>query len=74
MTFGEYCRYFEAIVVKDGEKQIAPYDNPVYIEYTRLNWSRMNRWLKKGQLTEELKGVLKNIGSPTLDYYCRTLV
>lgn len=39
----------------------APYDNAAYLDYTKLNWSRMNRWLKKGVLSTTLIEVVKEI-------------
>lgn len=64
MTFQEYLSYFETLVGTPLEAQTAPYDNPDYIDYTRLNWSRMNRWLKKGDLSESLKRVIQEIQVP----------
>lgn len=64
MTFEEYHSYFEKIKKTPLDQQIQPYDNPDYLEYTKLNWSRMNRWLKNGKLTEEFKSVLQQIHSP----------
>lgn len=64
MTFQAYLDYFERIVTTPSEKQQAPYDNPDYIDYTRLNWSRMNRWLKTGILSQELKNTLRQINAP----------
>ncbi|MEO3402987.1 thioredoxin family protein [Mucilaginibacter sp. CAU 1740] len=39
----------------------APYDNPDYLNYTKLNWSRQQRWLKVGVLNTELTDVIENI-------------
>jgi len=64
MNFQEYRAYFEGIISKDSAEQTAPYDQPEYIDYTRLNWSRMNRWLKTGRLSEELKAAIKKINQP----------
>lgn len=30
-----------------------PYDNDRYLEYVKLNWSRIKRWNKTGELTKE---------------------
>ena len=38
-----------------------PYDKEDYRTYTKLNKSRQNRWLKKGELSEGLKTALNNI-------------
>jgi hypothetical protein len=64
MTFSEYKAYFETIVQKPTEEQVAPYDNPAYIDYTRLNWSRMNRWFKTGKLSTELSNLIADIRTP----------
>lgn len=61
MTFQEYFSDFETIVNTPLDEQNAPYDNPDYIDYTKLNWSRMNRWLKKGKLSEGLKSIIHQI-------------
>ncbi|MGK6349820.1 thioredoxin family protein [Parapedobacter sp. DT-150] len=62
MDFPAYLLEFERIV--DDPAPLAPYNNPAYMEYTRLNWSRMNRWLKKGELTELLTKLVKDISQP----------
>lgn len=59
MTFEQYQDYFQNIL--QSENHIEPYDNPEFINYTKLNWSRMNRWLKMGQLSEEIKNNLTQI-------------
>ncbi|WP_343670804.1 thioredoxin family protein [Chitinophaga sp.] len=64
MTFEEYYAYFESIIHKDPLLQEAPYDSPEYRDYTKLNWSRMNRWLKKGTLSDELLQVAQRINEP----------
>lgn len=64
MTFQDYLHYFRSIIEKSNEAQAAPYNNPDYIEYTRMNWSRMNRWLKTGKLSEELTTLIKGIREP----------
>lgn len=61
MTFQEYLHYFQQIIDTPNENQKSPYDNPDYIEYTRMNWSRMNRWLKTGKLSDELIAKVKAI-------------
>ncbi|QRQ99816.1 thioredoxin family protein [Dyadobacter sandarakinus] len=59
MTFQEYSQLFKSIVDQNIDAQAPPYDNPKYFEYTRLNWQRMNRWLKVGRL---LPGLSDTIG------------
>ena len=64
MTFKEYSSYFENIINTPSAQQNPPYDNPDYYEYTKLNWSRMNRWLKTGKLSEDLKSAIQQIYLP----------
>jgi hypothetical protein len=39
----------------------APYDDPHYMEYVKLNHSRSNRWTKTGVLIDEVKAVIKDL-------------
>ncbi|MCC6383523.1 MAG: thioredoxin family protein [Bacteroidia bacterium] len=64
MTFQQYKAYFEKLLDKNAVNPSAPYDDPDYLEYTQLNWSRMNRWIKTGKLTDETKSALKAISQP----------
>ena len=34
------------------------------LHYTRMNLKRMNRWMKKGQISPEVESVVKNIREP----------
>ena len=62
MDFQQYLHVFETIL--QAEKPSAPYDNPAYFDYAKLNWSRMNRWLKKGELSAGLTETVKAISRP----------
>lgn len=62
MNFKEYLHYFEQVL--SNEATTAPYDNPDYLNYTKLNWARMNRWLKTAELSEDMKAVAKSITEP----------
>lgn len=62
MTFQTYTALFEQIL-HDSNPQ-APYDNKDYFDYVKLNWSRMNRWLKKGQLLPAVEEKIKQISEP----------
>lgn len=57
MTWNEYLDYFKEIV--DGSERQAPYDNEEYYQYTKLNKSRTNRWLKQSPLTEATTAFMK---------------
>ena len=48
MTLREYQDYFQLII--NQEFTSYPYDNTDYLEYTKLNYSRFNRWLKHGEI------------------------
>lgn len=62
MDFKTYLHTFESIL--NAEEQQAPYNDAGYLNYTKLNWSRMNRWLKKGKLAESTVESLKKIAAP----------
>lgn len=64
MNFEAYQSYFEQILQKDAAQQVDPYTRPDYLDYTRLNWSRMNRWFKTANLSKELTLTLREISSP----------
>lgn len=59
MTFDNYIKHFEQVLEDKNPK--APYDNPDYHNYTKLNWSRLNRWFKVGKIDEEIKTKIKAI-------------
>lgn len=59
MTFQTYLEQFEQIL--NSPNRQAPYDNEDYFNYTKLNWSRMNRWLKKGQILPQVKEKIQSI-------------
>ncbi|MFY0256006.1 thioredoxin family protein [Chitinophaga sp. 30R24] len=62
MDFTAYLKHFEAIIHHPAPEK--PYDNPDYLNYTKLNWSRMHRWLKQGVLTTAMKDAVLAIFSP----------
>lgn len=62
MEFSAYQAYFKSIL--ETAEPTAPYDNPDYFNYTKLNWSRMNRWLKKGAIASALKDAVESIKTP----------
>jgi len=63
MDFNAYLVYFQSII-EDKDNRPELYQNPEYFEYTQLNWSRMNRWLKTGKLLEQTIEKLKAIQTP----------
>lgn len=62
MNEQEYSNGFELILNK--ETKTAPYDDAHFLEYTKLNKSRFNRWIKTGVLLENNILKLKNIVQP----------
>lgn len=62
MNFESYLAYAESIVT--AEHPAAPYDNPDYFNYTKLNWARLNRWIKTGVISEQTKEVMARITQP----------
>lgn len=62
MNFNDYQQEFEAIL--SGALVSGVYEDPHFINYTKLNHSRLNRWLKKGELLAETKRVLATIQTP----------
>ncbi|TJZ62024.1 thioredoxin family protein [Sphingobacterium olei] len=62
MTFEEYLTYFEAILTNPADHPT--YADPEYLSYTKLNWSRMNRWLKKFEANTHAKSIIHTIQQP----------
>ena len=62
MNWKEYTAGFENII--NGSFTDAPYDKPNYVNYAKLNKSRVSRWEKKIELSDDLKNVLSQISSP----------
>ena len=62
MNFDEYLSYFEAVLTHPEEYPI--YTDPEYFNYTKLNWSRTNRWLKRFELSDVLKEKVAAINEP----------
>jgi hypothetical protein len=59
MNYQEYLLLFEQIL--NSEHPQPPYDKPNYLDYTKLNLSRMNRWMKAMVLDKTLVAMLKSI-------------
>lgn len=59
MNWTTYISLFEGIVSK--EHTTPPYDNENYYNYVSLNFSRQNRWLKRGTITEEFRAQIESI-------------
>ncbi|UIR56146.1 thioredoxin family protein [Sphingobacterium sp. SRCM116780] len=59
MKFEEYIAYFESILADPSQYQA--YQDEEYLNFTKLNWSRMNRWLKKFEPTTEASSFINRI-------------
>lgn len=58
-TWEEYLNKFEEVLAQETPQ--APYDEPMYMDYFKLNRSRQNRWLKTAEINPELKKVVQTI-------------
>ncbi len=61
MNFQEYLSHFEQIL--KSSEPLEPYNNPDYLEYTKLNLSRTKRWLKTGKIDQEAVEAIKGISN-----------
>jgi len=61
MDYQAYVKTFEEII--NSKIPEPPYTDANYLNYAKLNYSRMNRWHKTLRLNEELVAQLKNINS-----------
>jgi hypothetical protein len=62
MDYTQYQNLFDEIL--NTSEKPAPYDNQVYLDYTKLNRSRMKRWNKQLTLDEGLVKKIKEISKP----------
>ena len=53
MTFEQYKVGFDEIL--NNANPTAPYDDPHFLDYTKMNSKRLNRWLKQGEILPEMK-------------------
>lgn len=60
MTFDEYLSYFEDILENPDKHELYA-ENADYLNYTKLNWSRMNRWLKRFEPSVAMKSCVEQI-------------
>lgn len=61
MDFESYELYFQSVL--DGGVTGAPYNDAAYMNYSKLNWSRQQRWLKTGELNADLMKLVMQINS-----------
>ena len=62
MTIDQYQSDFETILTT--ELPHAPYNNPDYFQYAKMNQSRSNRWFKHGKLSSDTITKIKSIQTP----------
>ncbi len=61
MTFKDYQQTFDEVLA--GKLLHSPYDDPHFLEYTKLNFSRQNRWIKKGEILSESIAAINSIST-----------
>lgn len=59
MNVNEYEEQFDEIL--DGKNTAYPYDSDEYINYVKLNKTRIKRWSKVGKIAPDLAETIKNI-------------
>jgi len=52
MNWSEYNHFFDEIL--KNSNPIAPYDNPDFLGYTKMNHTRSKRWMKTGEITQSI--------------------
>ncbi len=62
MTWKEYLDYAESIL--KNPTPTAPYDDPEYMEYTKMNAARTHRWLKTAPLLPNTQAFIPTISQP----------
>lgn len=62
MNFEAYLQHFEDILRQKQEEAQGLYAQDGFLEYTKLNWSRLNRWLKTGTLSPAFTEILDGVG------------
>lgn len=61
LNWEEYLEKFDAIL--SGDNTNDPYNKDTYINYTKLNYSRVKRWTKTAIISDETSNVLTNLPS-----------
>lgn len=62
MNYNQYKQLFEEIL--NHPNPASPYDDEMYLNYTKLNRTRMRRWDKQLDLDDNLIACLKQISQP----------
>lgn len=58
-TWEEFVERFDEILNNDNPAE--PYNDPAFLDYTKLNKSRLNRWIRTGKINELLAEKIKGI-------------
>jgi hypothetical protein len=61
ITWQQYIASFDEVL--NAVTHLSPYDKPAYLDYLKLNHSRQNRWLKRGELLPELVELIQQLPS-----------
>lgn len=59
MTFSEYISYFEEVLEEPERHEV--YQDENYYQYAKMNWTRMNRWLKRFEPSDDIKQLINGI-------------
>jgi len=59
MNIQEYEAQFDDIL--EGRNRSAPYDDPEYLHYVKMNLTRSNRLTRKGRMLPKLEELIRNI-------------
>lgn len=62
MNFSEFELLTDAIL--ENPNVSSPYDDPMYLDYTKLNRSRMKRWMKTLVLEDDTISYLQHLQTP----------
>lgn len=65
-TWEDYLQHFDQIL--SGEFTNDMYEKADYKDYVRMNFSRVNRWLKNGEMNAELVQAVAQINTPQTWY------
>jgi hypothetical protein len=65
-TWEAYLQFFDQILSKEFTNEM--YENPAYLDFVKMNHSRVHRWLKNGELNEQLKTAAEQINVPQTWY------
>ncbi len=61
MTWQSYLDYFEKILIAAIPEP--PYNDEDFAHYTKMNYSRQNRWVKLGKLTRETIEAIREVNT-----------